>query len=169
MEDFEILKGKFSNIFIKIVFGLMKNDLSEIRHYLSNDVYNMYQSVVDNNIKNNELPMYDLLNVKSISLVDSYEKDDSYYVKVLLVSRYMDYVVDKDTLKYKRGEDSRRIEKNHYLTFKKLKSATERKNVIKCEYCGANLDINSSGVCEYCGKVADVSNYDYILVEADYI
>lgn len=169
MEDFEILKGKFSNIFIKIVLGLMENDLSDVKHYLSDDVYNMYQKVIDNNIKNNEIPMYDELNVKSISLANSYETDDSYYVKIVLVSRYMDYVVDKDTFEYKRGINSYRVQKNHYLTFKKLKSATERKNVIKCEYCGANLDINSSGVCEYCGKVADVSHYDYILVEADKI
>lgn len=165
MENEEELKGKFSNIFIMILFGIMMNDLENVKHFLSNSVYNKFKKIVDANILNNETQMYDELNVKSIKILSIEEEDNYNVVKVKIVSRYMDYVIDSNTKKYKRGVNTHRIEKDNILTFKKLKNASLRKSVIKCESCGANMDINFSGKCEYCGSIADVTSYDFVLTD----
>ena len=68
MNNQEYLVGLFSKIFIKLLSGIMMNDLKEVRHYLSDDLYNKYQSMVDDNISNNEIHCYDELNIKSISI-----------------------------------------------------------------------------------------------------
>ena len=70
MNNQEYLTSLFSKIFLKLLTGIMMNDLKDVRHYLSEELYNKYQSVVDNNIKNNEVHCYDELNVKSITIND---------------------------------------------------------------------------------------------------
>lgn len=165
MENEMELKGKFSNIYIMILFGIMTNDLSNADHFLSDEIMDKYNKIIEKNLANNETQMYDEMNVKSIDIISKEELEDCYLVKVKLISRYMDYIIDSTTKKYKRGVNTHRIEKENTLTFKKLKSAKERSSVIKCEYCGANMDINHSGKCEYCGSIADVTEYDYVLID----
>lgn len=165
MENELELKGKFSNIYIMLLFGVMTNDLSNADHFLSNEVMNRYSKIIENNVSNNETQMYDEMNVKSIDIISYEELEDCYLVKVKLISRYMDYIIDSTTKKYKRGINTYRIEKENLLTFKKMKSAQERPSVIKCSHCGANMDINYSGKCEYCGSIADVTAYDYVLID----
>lgn len=120
MESVEELKSKFSNIYIMILFAIMSNDLENVRHFLSADVYLKYKKIIDENSFNDEVQMYDELNVKSIDIVSQEEMEDFYLVKVRIISRYMDYVIDSATKKYKRGINTYRIEKENILTFKKL-------------------------------------------------
>lgn len=162
MESVEELKSKFSNIYIMLLFAVMTNNLDKVKHFLSNKVLKTYEDVIRKNISNNEVQMYDELNVKSIDIISMEETIDYYLVKVRIISRYMDYIVD-NAGKYKRGINDRRIEKENYLIFRKNKRAEDRGPVVKCLYCGANLDINFYGVCEYCGMKMDVTSYDYIL------
>ena len=64
MNDEELLKSKFSNIFIKLLVGIMSNDLKDIKHFLSENVYNKCQTIINDNISNNEIHCYDELNMK---------------------------------------------------------------------------------------------------------
>lgn len=161
----EELKSKFSNIFIMLLFSVMTNDLEKVKHFLSNEMYFRYNDIINKNNSNNEIEMFDELNVKDINIVRSFEDEVNEYKEVNITSRYIHYFIDKETKRYKSGNNSNRIEKTNKLIFKKKKQAEERKNVIKCEHCGANLDINFTGACEYCGIVTDVSPYDYILID----
>jgi predicted RNA-binding Zn-ribbon protein involved in translation (DUF1610 family) len=43
------------------------------------------------------------------------------------------------------------------------KDYKERKKVIKCPNCGANMDINHSGKCDYCGQTYNQEDYDWVL------
>lgn len=163
MDNDELLKGKFSNIFIKLIVGIMSNDLKDIKHYLSDDLYNQLQSMIDQNISNNEIRCFDEPNVKEI-LIENVEHDQEYeIVYVTLVSRYMDYYIDSNTLEYKRGVNDHRIELNHKLIFKKNNNVSIMNNAIKCPSCGANLDSNNSGYCNYCGVINSAESYDYVL------
>ncbi len=165
MNDNDLLKGKFSNIFIKLLVGIMSNDLKDVKHFLSDDLYKKYQNIVNENLSNNEVHCYDELNVKDLS-IDKIETDDKYeIVYVSLTSRYMDYYIDSESLNYKRGTNDHRIEEDHELIFKKLLIVGDRPAVIKCPGCGANLDANNTGYCKYCGTVHSAESYDYILYE----
>ena len=77
----------------------------------------------------------------------------------------MDYYIDEETKKYKRGINKKRIEKKNILLFKKLKNNKELGSVRKCPGCGASSDINNTGICKYCGATFDLYKYDYILTE----
>ena len=59
--------------------------------------------------------MFDELNVKSTMITEIYKDSEKYTIEVLLISRYMDYFVDKTTNKFVSGNNSYRIEVNNNL------------------------------------------------------
>ena len=167
MELDEILKSKFSNIYIMLLYAIISRDIAKVKQFLSDDLCIKYTNQINELVKNNEIQMYDELNVKDIYINSKEEHDDKYVVDVTLISRYMDYVIDNDTKKYKRGINDHRIELTHHLVFEKLKTATGINGVIKCPNCGANMNINYHGKCEFCGQVIDAKTIDYKLVRID--
>ena len=163
MEEKELI-GKFSNIYIMLLYSIMTNDIERVRHFLSTELYEKYKGIIDNHIKNNEIQMYDELNVYKIDIIENSVVDDKIIYKVKLISRYMDYIMDNTTKKLKSGINTHRVEKTNILTF--IKTNKEVNKVIHtCPNCGANLDINYTGVCPFCKKSVDLTNEDYILVD----
>ncbi len=154
---------RVNNIFIKLHTAIMKGDLTDVKHFLSDEVIAKYQTIIDNLNNHNERQMYDELNVKETSIIDESETDDNYIIKVRLISRYMDYIIDKDTGKLLKGDNTRRIAKQNILEFQKKKDAKDIAIVRKCPGCGASINVNDAGVCEYCGSIYNMKDYDYIL------
>ena len=155
--------SKVDNIFIMLHSSVMLGNLERIKHKLSDELINRYQNLIDNFNANNIRQMYDELNVKSTMITGMYETENEYIIEVLLVSRYMNYLVTKDTNQFISGNNSYRTEKNNYLTFSKKKNAKVEGMTRKCPGCNANIDSNSSGKCPYCGTFYDTVNYDWIL------
>ena len=156
------LKSKFSNIFIMLLLAIQNNDIDNVKHYLSDELYEKYNDRCSKLKDKNEMQLYDEANVKNIEIVKEYEEDDYDICEVVINSRYMDYIIDLNTGNKVSGVDDHRLEIKHDLIFKKKKGAVKG-NVVKCPGCGANLDVNFSGKCEYCGTVHSAESYDYIL------
>ena len=53
------------------------------------------------------------------------------------------------------------------MTFEKKKDNKELGAARRCPGCGANLDINKTGVCTYCGTVIELENYDWVITQMD--
>ena len=155
--------SKVDNIFIMLYSGIMFGNLERIRHKLSDKMINYYQGIINNLVSQNLIEMFDELNVKSTSITGIYRDDEKYTIEVLLVSRYMDYYIDRTTRQYISGNNQYRIEKNNYLVFTKKMNAKVEGTTRKCPGCNANIDSNSTGKCPYCGTFYDTANYDWIL------
>ena len=160
------LISKFSNIYIMLLYAIMSNDINRVKHFLNDEMFNKYKSIIDNNIKNKEIQMYDEMNVKEIKILSNVKYSEYEEVKVYLVSRYMDYIIDAETKQYKRGINDHRVEKNNYLTFRKYLDA-EGKEMYTCKNCGANLDVNFTGICPYCQSVVSMEKHDYVLTNLE--
>ena len=107
--------------------------------------------------------MIDELNEKSTDINNIEIKDDKFIIIVEIISRYMDYIVDKDSNKFKRGNNSSRVERKNILTFEKMRSARVQGIVRFCPNCGHSMDVNKSGYCEYCHSTYNQEDYDYVL------
>ena len=169
MENDVELKSKFSNVFIMILTGLMENDMTSVKHYISDELYDMFQERCKKFKEQKEYQCYDELNVGEVELLKKYDDEKYNYIEVRILSHYMDYVIDSESLKYKRGINDHRLDVNHHLLFRKRKDAVSRGELVKCPNCGASLDINYNGRCSYCGTVTSVENFDYVLVSIDNI
>lgn len=157
--------AKVDNTFIMLLTAIMTDNMRRVEHKLSPELFEKYKKMVEGLNQNNERQMYDELNVKSTSIESIEKLEDKYVIKVLLTSRYMDYIVDKSSGDYKSGVNDHRVEKDNYLTFEKKISAKSEGAAKYCPGCGANVDANSTGVCPYCGATYDTANYDWILTD----
>ena len=168
MNDSELI-SKFSNIYIMLLYSVMTNDIKRVKHFISDELYNKYKNIVDNHINNNETQMYDELNVYKINIESKEIVSNREIIKVKLISRYMDYIVDNKTKKIKAGVNTCRIEKTNYLVFERNINGLNNDLVYTCPNCGANLDINYNGICSYCKQNINLKDEDYILTSIEII
>ncbi len=164
MQEFNeaVFKTKVDNIFVKLFTAIMKGNLTEVDHFISDEVYNKYNNYIKDLDSKNQRQMYDELNVKDTIILNREIKEKE-IVNVLIISRYMDYIIDKDTGELITGDDTRRIEKEYHLTFTKKLDAKETSIVKKCPTCGNSISVNNSGVCDYCHTIYNQEDYDYVL------
>lgn len=155
--------SKVDNIFIMLYSGIMLGNLERIKHKLSDGMIEYYQNIINDLNSKNLRHMFDELNVKSTTITGIYKDNEKYTIEVMLISRYMDYYVDKTTNKFVSGNNSYRIELTNNLIFTKRLNAKVEGATRKCPGCNSNIDSNSTGKCPYCGTFYDTANYDWIL------
>lgn len=160
-----MFKTKVDNIFVKLFTSIMKGDLSDVDHFISDEVKNKYMTYINGLKSKNERQIYDELNVKDTKILSRKELEDKEVIEVEIISRYMDYIIDIDTGETVKGDDTRRIEKRNVLVFEKKNNTKDIKLVRKCPGCGASISVNTSGKCEYCGTIYNLEDYDYILTD----
>ncbi len=160
-----MFKTKVDNIFVKLFTSIMKGDLSDVDHFISDEVKSKYMTYINELKSRNERQMYDELNVKDTKILSRKELEDKEVIEVEIISRYMDYIIDIDTGETIKGDDTRRIEKRNILIFEKKNDTKDIKLVRKCPGCGASISVNTSGKCEYCGTIYNLEDYDYILTD----
>lgn len=112
-----------------ILDAIMENDMSSVKHYLSDDIYLKYEQLTKEYAIQGYTRIFDEMNVKSTHINNYNVDENNIYIQVSLTSRYMDYFLDENG-KYVSGENTRRIEKEHQITFTKKLNA---KNITKLE------------------------------------
>ena len=152
------------NVFIKILHSIMLNKIETVNHFVSDSVYNILKKRVDELENMNYIKMYDMTNVKESNITNYIETKDKYIIEVTLCSRYVEYIMDKNTNEIISGDDEYRIEKTNILTFERNKNVKKSSIAKKCPTCGASIDVNNNGKCTYCGSIYDLENYDFILI-----
>lgn len=158
-------KTKVDNIFVMLHMALMTDNMKRVDHFISDNVYNEFNNRLSLLNSNNERQMFDELNVKSTDIINVEVKEDKFIITVKLISRYMDYIVDKTTGNFKRGNKESRIEKENILIFEKKRSTKVQGVVRFCPNCGHPMDVNKSGYCEYCHSTYNQEDYDWVLVD----
>ncbi len=160
--DESMFLSKADHIFIMLLDAIMERDLSSVRHYLSDEIFERYNTLVQNYLKEKKIRLFDEMNVKSTQIRNIKVENGLITIEVNLTSRYMDYYVDEDG-NYLFGTNDHRIEKENHITFTKKVGAKELGSARRCPSCGNTLDINHTGVCPYCNSTIDMSDYDYII------
>ena len=92
-----MFKTKVDNIFVKLHTAVMLDKLEQVKHFLSDEVYNKYNNKIQELNNNNKIQMYDELNVKSTDIESINILPDKIEIKVRIISRYMDYILEKST------------------------------------------------------------------------
>lgn len=162
-----IFINKVDRIFIMLLDALMERNIDNIKHYISDSIYEHFSNLAKQYEQKNIIRVFDEMNVKSTN-IECYEiKDNNIYITVNLVSRYMDYFIDANNGNYISGINNQRIEINHKIIFAKKLYTKDIGVSIKCPTCGNSMNINNSGICDFCKNIIDMSDYDYIITKID--
>lgn len=159
---------KADHVYMMILDAVMDRDLKDVKHYLSESVYNNLNIMVTDYINRNVIRIFNETNVKTSSISSINIDSEKITITVDLISRYMDYFIN-EAGDFISGVNDHRIEKNHRIVFTKKIDFKELNEAHRCPSCGHSLDINHSGICPYCGSTIDMSNYDYVITEIDSI
>lgn len=166
-EDKEFTEAKFrakaDNMYIQIFTAVMKQDLMRVKHFLSEELYARFEEKVKELQNKNLIQVYGELNVSDTNITKIVEDDKEFKIEVSLLTKYLDYQIDKNTKKMVSGNCDVRVEKYVKLVFTKIKNAKSLGVARACQGCGANLDINFDGRCPYCGTIFKLQEYDWIL------
>ena len=155
--------SKCNHIFIKYFTAIMMDKLKEVDHFISDDVYKYGENIISPLRNKNLRQMYDELNVKN-SYIQNIELTNNKYIATIFIrSRYIDYIIDKETGNTVYGNDKTRIETCYKLTFTKNINAINEGEAKKCCACGSPMNINNSGICEYCGSIYKQEKHGWIL------
>ncbi len=157
---------KVDHIFIMILDAIMENDMSNVKHFLNEDIYLKYEELIKEYSSKGYTRIFDEMNVKSTHISGYNVNEENINVDIILTSRYMDYFLDSNG-EYVSGENTKRIEKNHYITFTKKINAEKYNEIRRCPGCGASIDINNNGRCKYCGTTFNAKDYDYIITKME--
>ena len=164
----ELFISNTDHIFIMLLDAIMDNDITNVKHFLSDEVFNNYSKLIEEYKSKNLTRLFDEMNVKT-SRIDNYSiEGNKININVTIFARYMDYFVNENG-QYVSGTNDRRIETTHHLTLTKDINSEGLKESRTCPNCGSNVDINASGICPYCNKVIDLNNKEYIVTKIDLI
>ena len=168
--DQEFSESKFKtfadNVFIQLHLALVTKELEDIKHFVSDEVYNIYTKKLQELNSKHLIQMYDEINVAQTDILDYQVTDTDMIIKVYIVSRYLDYLMDEDG-NYVSGDQNVRSERANYLTFNKKINHEETGSVRKCPGCGASIDVNASGKCAYCGTIYNLDDKDWVLTSIE--
>ena len=108
-----MFKTKVDNIFVKLYTCITKGNLTDVKHFISKDLEDNFQNKINEISSHNQRQIYDEINVKNTRIIDRVVTEEKEIIKVEIISRYMDYIIDLDTGDTIRGDDTRRIEKTN--------------------------------------------------------
>ncbi len=164
----DLFLSNTDHIFIMILDAIMDKNITNVKHYITENVFTSLNNLVTTYINNNKTRLFDEMNIKSTKIINYNIDNNMINIEVLLTSRYMDYFIDENG-KYIEGINDHRIEKNYHIILSKNINAEKLKEARTCQNCGATLDINASGICPFCKKIIDLKNKEYIISKIDTI
>lgn len=152
---------KTYKIYIHLQKAWMNFKLDDVRNTLTNELYNMYKSQLDT-LRAKELKniMKDF-ELVDINVMDIYKVNEYLEIKVKLVIKQKDYIININSKKVVRGSSMIKNLVVYELNFVKR----DIPNKIKlCPSCGAKVDFNTSTICNNCGNIlVSDNNTDWVL------
>ena len=168
--DPEFSESKFKtyvdNVFIQLHMAVVTKELENVKHFLSEEVYNKYKQKIDDLNSKHQIQMYDELNVAQTEILSYEVTNTDMIIKVYILSRYLDYLMDEDA-NYISGDTDVRSERANYLTFTKKINHQETGTVKKCPGCGASIDVNANGKCAYCETIYNLDETGWVLTSIE--
>ncbi len=160
-------KSKVENEFIQIMLSMVSRKTLPVRHFVNDEVYAKIINKIKNDVENGRIQIYDELNVAGVELTNIEELEDKFKIDVTVHSKALNYFLSLATRKYLSGNNSSRTDRDYHLVFEKIKDNKSLGSARRCPACGANLDVNKTGVCNYCGTILKLENYDWVITKMD--
>lgn len=147
------------NKFININLSWNSADYNRLQSLLTNELYNMYKSELDNYKKQNYHNILKDFNKIKYFITDYYKNDNLIIIKTILKTSYYDYTVDINQKRVIEG--SKYLKKKVILQLEWVAKEGNNDNI--CPNCGAKMANQASQVCEYCGATIYNNKYDFVL------
>ena len=159
-----------NDMFVKLQYAWSDRNLESVRYFLTPELFEQTNNQIQRYINDKRVNKLERVSV-NISKLYSYEKQgDRDILKVILESKMIDYIVDENTGKIIRGNQTSNIVNPYILTFVRKTGVKTPEGGVKpvtmnCPNCGGATTILSSGKCPYCGSIITTRDNNWALSE----
>ncbi|PWM46580.1 MAG: hypothetical protein DBX47_02025 [Clostridiales bacterium] len=159
---------KLSNIYVQLQNGWQHKDISEVRVFLSDELYNQANRQLESMRQNNQTNHVDNIAVLSVDISGFMQNDKNDVLVARLKTRIVDYTTDDNTGNVISGSNTAEKFMEYEWTLIRTKGhiTAESDSDFKktnCPSCGAPMEVNYSAKCEYCGSVLNNGDYDWVI------
>lgn len=161
------IKAKIEHAFLEIQKGWQTQDLSKVRKFISDGVYQRFTTQFNiMNILEQKNVIYDI-KIHNITTVDSHEENEYAIVDAAIHATIVD---DYKSVKYPQFNQGGTDTFVEYWSFIRKKNVVEAKDLYfssNCPKCGDSLpdDAGEIAKCPSCGTLTNSGEYDWVLAE----
>ncbi len=161
------IKAKIEHAFLQIQKGWQNQDLSKVRKFISDGVYQRFTTQFTiMNILEQKNVIYDI-KIHNITTVDSHEENEYAIVDAAIHATIVDEYKSAKYPQFNQGGSDTFVE---YWSFIRKKNVTEAKDLYfshNCPKCGNSLpeDAGEVSKCDSCGTLTNSGEYDWVLAE----
>ena len=160
-------KNKLSNLYVQMQDNWCAKDITPMRPYLTDELYNQSDRQLDQIRRANQTPHIERIAVLDVNVRGWFNRDGMDHMIVELSTRITTYTTDDRTGNLIRGD--RNAEK--FMTYEWDVARTEGQKTgeakplqtVNCPNCGAPVSINKSAECPYCGSIITLDEHSWLL------
>jgi predicted lipid-binding transport protein (Tim44 family) len=161
------IKSKIEYAFLQIQKGWQNQDLSKVRKFISDGVYQRFTTQFNiMNVLEQKNVIYDI-KIHGITIVNSHEENEYAIVDAAIHATIVDQYQSAKYPQFNQGGSDTFVE---YWSFIRKKNVTTTSNLYSshnCPKCGNTLpeDAGEVAKCDSCGTLTNSGEYDWVLAE----
>lgn len=161
------MRSKLSNLYVQLQNSWSNMDLTPLRPYLTDELYNQSEIQLEEHRKLNRKPNVERVAVLGTNIRGWFSRDGMDHVIAEITAKMVVYYTDNATGKVVLGD----MKAEKFMTYEwdvartsgQKTSAAEELKTVNCPNCGAPVAINKSAKCPYCESVITLSEHDWVL------
>ena len=161
------MQTKLNNLYVQLQKCWSQKDLTPLRPYLTDELYNQTERQLEEIVKANQTPHVERISVLGDEIRGYFQRDGMDHIIAELTTRITTYTTDDETGEVVRGNPN--LEK--FMTYEwdlcrtsgAKTGEADSISVVNCPNCGAPVNINKSARCPYCDSVITLDEHDWVL------
>lgn len=161
------MQTKLANLYVQLQDCWSARDLTPLRPYLTDELYNQTERQVEEMKKLGQTPHVERISVLGTNLRGYFVRDGMDHIIVEMTTRICTYATDDKTEAVVMGDPKR----EKFMTYEwdlcrtsgQTTAESEAMHSVNCPNCGAPVTINKSAKCPYCETVITLDEHDWVL------
>jgi len=161
------IKSKIEYAFIQIQKGWQNQDLSKVRKFISDGVYQRFTTQFNiMNVLEQKNVIYDL-KIHNITVVNSHEENEYAIVDAAIHATIVDQYQSNKYPQFNQGGSDTFVEYWSFIRKKNVDTKADLYSSHNCPKCGNTLPENAGEIakCDSCGTLTNSGEYDWVLAE----
>lgn len=161
------IKQKIEHAFLQIQKGWQNQDLSKVRKFISDGVYQRFTTQFTiMNILEQKNVIYDI-KIHDITVVNSHEENEYAIVDAAIHATIVDEYKSAQYAQFNQGGSDTFVEYWSFIRKKNVDAAKDLYFSSNCPKCGDSLpdDAGEISKCPSCGTLTNSGEYDWVLAE----
>ncbi len=161
------LQKQLFNTYKKIELAWAQNNIEPVRKFLTDELFNNYQMLIDTMLKLKQRNIMEDINLNRMNIINVSRENNIETVQVIMEVTCIDYVVQevKGKEEHLKGYKTHKMIYDYEMTFvRNIKKVTK-----KCPNCGNKLNDAMSTKCEYCGGIIIHETDHFVLSKKEMI